>query len=60
MNVSEEQHKAVVNVREKLKQIVTAENEILSYQSVVRGEPQSFEPINMSRGTTDLMKKSED
>ena len=56
-NVYEEPHKAVVNVREKLKQIVTVENQILSYQSAVRGEPQSFEPINISRGTTDLMKK---
>ena len=50
-------HKAVVNVREKLNQIVTVENQILSYQSAVRGEPQSFESINISRGTTDLMKK---
>ena len=56
-NVFEEPHKAVVNVREKLKQIATVENQILSYQSAVRGEPQSFEPINISRGTTDLMKK---
>ena len=54
-NVFEEPHKAVVNVREKLKQIVTVENQILSYQSAVRGEPQSFEPINISRGTTYLM-----
>ena len=56
-NVFEEPHKAVVNVREKLKQIVTVENQILSYQSAVRGEPQSFEPINICRRTTDLMKK---
>ena len=55
--VFEEPHKAVVNVREKLKQIVTVENQILSYQSAVRGEPQSFEPINICRGTTDFMKK---
>ena len=44
-------------MREKLKQIVTVENQILSYQSAIRGEPQSFQPINISRGTNDLMKK---
>ena len=55
--VFEELHKAVVNVREKLKQIVTVKNQKFSYQSAVRGKPQSFEPINISRGTTDLMKK---
>ena len=33
------------------------ENQILSYQYAVRGEPQAFEPITISRGTTDLMKK---
>ena len=56
-NVYEEPHKTVVNVREKSKQIVNVENQILSYQSAVRGEPQSFEPINISRGTTDPIKK---
>ena len=55
--VFEELHKATVNVREKLKQIVTVKNQKFSYQSAVRGKPQSFEPINISRGTTDLMKK---
>ena len=40
--VFEKPHKAVVNVREKLKQVVTVENQILSYQSTVRGELQSF------------------
>ena len=55
--VFEELYKAVVNVREKVKQIVTVENQILSCQSAVRGEPQSFESINLSRCTTDLMKK---
>ena len=44
-------------MREKLKQIATVENQILSYQSAIRGEPQSFQPINISRGTNDLMKK---
>ena len=56
-NFFEELHKAFVNVREKLKQIVTLQNQTLSYQSAVGGEQQSFEPINISRGTTDLMKK---
>ena len=54
-NVFEEPHKAFVNVREKLKQIATVKKQILSYQSPVRGEPQSFDPINISRGTTYLM-----
>ena len=44
-------------MREKLKQIVTVENQILSYQSAIRGEPQSFQPINISRGTNNLIKK---
>ena len=56
--VFEELHKAVVYVREKLKQIIIVENQILSYQSDVQGESQSFQSINISRGTTDLMKKS--
>ena len=56
-NVFEKPHRAVVNVREKLKQIVTVENLILLYRSAVLGEPQLFEPINISRGTTDIMKK---
>ena len=55
--VFEELHKAAVNVREKLKQIVTVKNQKFSYQSAVRGKPQSFEPFNISRGTTNLMKK---
>ena len=38
-----------------MKQIVTVENQIFSCQSAVRGEPPSFEPINISRGTTDIM-----
>ena len=37
--VFKEPHKAVVNVREKLNQMVTVENQILSYQSAARGEP---------------------
>ena len=45
-------------MREKLKQIVTVENQILSYQSAVRGELQSFDPINISRGATDIMEKN--
>ena len=57
-NFFEEPHKAFVNVREKLKQIVTLQNQTLSYQSAIGGEQQSFEPINISRGTTDLMKKN--
>ena len=56
-NVFEEPHEAVVNVREKLNQTVTVENQILSYQSAVRGEPQSFESINFSRDISALMKK---
>ena len=56
-NVFEEPHKAAANVREKLNQIVTVERQILSYQTAVRGKPQSFESINISRGTTELMKK---
>ena len=44
-------------MREKLKQIVTVENQIPSYQSAVRGELQSFDPINISRGATDIMEK---
>ena len=56
-NFFEEPHKTFVNVREKLKQIVTLQNQTLSYQSAVGGEQQSFEPINISRSTTDLMKK---
>ena len=53
-NVFKEPHKAVVNVREKLKQIVTVENQVFSCQSAVRGEPPSFEPINISTWTTDI------
>ena len=56
-NVSEEPHEAAVNVREKLNQTVTKENQILSYQSAVWGEPQSFESINFSRDISALMKK---
>ena len=43
-------------MREKLKQIIIVENQILPYQSAVQGE--SFESTNISRGTTDLIKKS--
>ena len=56
-NVFEELHKAALNVRDKLKQIVAVENQIILYQSVLRGEPHSFELIGISKGTTDLMKK---
>ena len=56
-NVFEKPHEAAVNVREKLNQTVTVENQILSHQSAVRGEPQSFESINISRDISALMKK---
>ena len=56
-NVFEELHKAALNVRDKLKQIVAVQNQIILYQSVLRGEPHSFELIGICKGTTDFMKK---